>query len=182
MKVNIITIPEEGLSVQFSLAGSLLPDLISGAGSEAGPEDLHDAFTLEKVDIAGSIKRYRQSLSFTGHLKTVLETMCARCLEVARVPVEADFRYTLLPAAAPGQDEIELQSDDLEVAYYDGEIIDLVPLVTEQVLLQIPMKVLCRESCRGLCPQCGINLNNGGCDCDKNVVDPRWAVLKNICK
>ena len=180
MKINVITIPEEGLSVQFSLAGSLLPDLISGAGSDGGSGGVQDAFILEKVDVAGSIKRYRQSLSFTGHLETVLETTCARCLEEAQVPVEADFRYTLLPATATGQDEVELQTEDLEVVYYDGEIIDLVPLIAEQVLLQMPMKVLCRESCRGLCPQCGTNLNRGGCDCAKDFVDPRWAVLKDI--
>ena len=174
MKINIITIPEEGLSVQFSLTGSLLSDLIAEA------ENLPDAFTLEKVDIAGSIKRYRQRLAFTGHLETVLATTCARCLDEAQVPVEADFRYTLLPAAGIGPEEIELQTEDLEVVYYDGEIIDLVPLIAEQVLLQIPMKVLCRESCRGLCPQCGSNLNGGDCDCRKDLVDPRWAVLKDI--
>ena len=174
--------PEEGLSVQFSLAGSLLPDSLLGAGSKTGAEDWQGAFTLEKVDIAGSIKRYRQSLTFTGHLETVLKTTCARCLDQALAPVAADFSYTLLPATGTGQDEVELQPDDLEIAYYNGEIIDLAPLVAEQVLLQIPMKVLCRESCRGLCPQCGTNFNLGDCECRQDFVDPRWAVLENIRK
>jgi uncharacterized protein len=178
MKINVITIPEEGLSVQFSLAGSLFPGLISEAGSEGS----QDAFTLEKVDIAGSIKRYRQSLSFTGHLSTVLATTCGRCLEEAQLPIKAGFSYTLLPATGTGKDEVELQTEDLEIVYYDGEIIDLAPLIAEQVILQIPIKVLCRESCRGLCPQCGTNLNMGGCDCSKDFIDPRWAVLKNISK
>jgi uncharacterized protein len=176
MKINVITIPEEGLSVQFSLAGSLLPDIIPEIGLEAGQAD----FNLKKVDIAGSIKRYGQSLSFTGRLETVLETTCARCLEEAQLPVQTDFWYTLLPATGTGKDDVELQTEDLEIVYYDGEIIDLVPLIAEQVLLQMPMKVLCRESCRGLCPQCGTNLNRGGCDCRKDFTDPRWAVLKNI--
>jgi uncharacterized protein len=176
MKINVITIPEEGLSVQFSLAGGLLRDFSSAAGPEGGQDD----FVLEKVDVAGSIKRYRQSLSFTGHISTVLKTTCARCLEMAQFPVTADFSYTLLPATVSGKDEVELQTEDLEIEHYEGEIIDLAPLIAEQVLLQIPMKVLCRESCRGLCPQCGANLNMGGCDCRKDSVDPRWAVLKNF--
>jgi uncharacterized protein len=168
MKINVITIPEEGLSVQFSLAANLLP--------EVGKADIH----LEKVDVAGSIKRYRQSLSFTGHLETLLQTTCGRCLEETAFPVQTDFSYTLLPATETGSDEVELQTEDLEIVYYDGEIIDLAPLIAEQVVLQMPMKVLCRESCRGLCPQCGINLNLGGCNCRNEFIDPRWAVLKNI--
>jgi len=172
MKINIITIPEEGLSVQFSLVGALLPGLSA--------ETRQAAFTLEKVDVTGSIRRYRQSLFFTGHLDTELKTTCARCLEEAQLSVQVDFRYTLLPAPGAGKDEIELQTEDLEIAHYDGEIIDLDPLIAEQVLLQIPMKILCRESCRGLCLQCGTNLNLGGCDCSKDVIDPRWAGLKSI--
>jgi uncharacterized protein len=172
MKINVITIPEEGLSIQFALAGRLLSDSIAEAGQLS--------FTLEKVDVAGSIKRYRQSLSFTGHLSTVLATACARCLEETQFPVQADFSYTLLPASGTGKDEVELQTEDLEIEYYEGEIIDLDPLIAEQVLLQIPMKVLCRESCQGLCPQCGANLSRGGCNCRKDFIDPRWAVLKDI--
>ena len=170
MKINVITIPEDGLSVQFSLAGGLLPDLISEVGQ--------GAFTLEKVDVAGSIRRYGQSLSFTGHLETILETTCGRCLEEAQLPIKADFSYTLLPVTGTGKDEVELQTEDLEIVYYDGEIIDLAPMIAEQIILQIPVKVLCRESCQGLCPQCGTNLNMGGCDCRKDFIDPRWAVLK----
>lgn len=176
MKINVITIPEEGLSVQFSLAGGLL----SGSIAEAEPDVGQVAITLEKCDVAGSIRRYRQNISFTGHISTVLTTACARCLEEAQFPVKADFSYTLLPATGTGKDEVELQTEDLEVEYYEGEIIDLAPLIAEQVLLQIPMKVLCRESCRGLCPQCGTNLNRGGCNCRKDFVDPRWAVLRKI--
>jgi len=176
MKINVITIPEEGLSVQFSLAGSLFPDLISKAGTGVGQA----AFALGTVDVAGSIRRYGQSLSFTGRFSTVMATTCGRCLEDAQLPVAADFSYTLLPATGTGKDEVELQTEDLEIVYYDGEVIDLDPMIAEQIILQIPMKVLCGESCRGLCPQCGANLNMGGCDCRKDFIDPRWAALKKI--
>jgi len=172
MKITVITIPEEGLSVQFSLAGSLFPDLVS----EGGQAD----FALDKVDVVGSVRRYSQSIAFTGHLETVLKTTCGRCLEDAQLPIKADFSYTLLPAAGTGKDEVELQAEDLEIVYYDGDVIDLAPMIAEQVLLQIPMKVLCGDTCRGLCPQCGMNLNMGNCDCQKDFSDPRWAVLKKI--
>jgi uncharacterized protein len=176
MKINVITIPEEGLGVKFSLTGSMLDGLISAAG----PGSLPGAFILQKVEVAGSIKKYRQSLAFTGHLETLLSTACARCLEEALLPVQTDFSYTLLPVSGPGQNEVELQTEDLEIVYYEGEIIDLAPLMAEQVILQIPMRVLCRESCQGLCPRCGANLNEGACDCPQEVIDPRWAGLKNI--
>ncbi|MDP2268694.1 MAG: DUF177 domain-containing protein [Deltaproteobacteria bacterium] len=172
MKINVITIPAEGLSVQFSLAGSLFPDLIS----EIGQADI----ALGEVDVTGSIKRYGESLSFLGHIETVLAATCGRCLEEAKLPIQADFSYTLLPATGTGTDEVELQTEDLEIVYYDAEIIDLNPMIAEQIILQIPMKVLCRESCRGLCPQCGTNLNMGGCDCRKDFIDPRWTVLKKF--
>ena len=66
------------------------------------------------------------------------------------------------------------------MAYYAGEIIDLVPLITEQIILQVPMKALCGETCRGLCPRCGVNLNLASCNCRNEDIDPRLAVLKNV--
>ena len=63
---------------------------------------------------------------------------------------------------------------------YSGKEIDLQPAVREQILLSVPPPPLCREDCKGLCPQCGKDLNEGECGCDRTVLDPRWAALKGI--
>lgn len=172
MKINITTIPETGLSVRFSVAGDAFADL---AVDQEEP-----AFTLQAVDVTGEIKRERQVVLFTGAFQTVVETVCSRCLETAQVTIDERFSNALLPEADVGKEENELRAEDLDTTYYTGEIIDLGPLIVEQVILQIPMKVLCREACRGLCPRCGENLNLANCGCSTDTVDPRLAVLRKI--
>ena len=172
MKINIATIPEAGLSVRFSIAGDAFADLAADRGEPA--------FTLQAVDVAGEIKRERQIVLFTGTLQTVVETACSRCLETAQVTINESFSNALLPETEVGKEESELQAEDMDTTYYTGEIIDLGPLIVEQVLLQIPMKALCQESCRGLCPLCGENLNSGNCGCSVDTVDPRLAVLRKF--
>ena len=65
-------------------------------------------------------------------------------------------------------------------SFYEGETVDCDPLIYEQIVLQIPMKALCREDCRGLCPRCGANLNLSSCSCPDRDVDERLAVLKKL--
>jgi uncharacterized protein len=77
-------------------------------------------------------------------------------------------------------EEKELTAADLDFEYYEGEVIDLDEVIFEQVVLQVPMKPLCSESCRGLCPHCGVNLNKTTCNCQNEVIDERLAVLKRI--
>ena len=82
------------------------------------------------------------------------------------------------PAAAhePGR----LSADDLALSYYEGDEIDLTPLVHEQTILALPTRPLCRETCRGLCPRCGANLNSGACGCPAAPPDARLAVLHTL--
>lgn len=172
MKVNIIDIPEEGLNLQFSLTEGSFPDLIS--------EKEKFDFSLRRVDVSGSLRKVRQSIFFAGTLDVALEMFCSRCLETVYLPLRTVFDYTLLPESATGKKETELKIKDLETDHYSGEVIDLVPIIFEQIMLQIPMKALCKESCKGLCPHCGINLNTANCNCRGDLVDERLAVLKNF--
>ena len=73
-----------------------------------------------------------------------------------------------------------VEEDDLATAFYENERIDLGHLIMEQFQLAVPMKPLCTDECRGLCPQCGTNLNTGTCDCSRTWEDPRLAALKNL--
>jgi uncharacterized protein len=121
--------------------------------------------------------RYRVAGRLTGEL----ELTCSRCLEPFRSPVATEFDLRYVPRVEnAGDGEREVEEDDLSTAFYDGDEIDLSQLITEQFQLALPMKPLCRDDCKGLCPQCGTNLNTGTCGCDQKWEDPRLAALKAI--
>ena len=172
VKINVMNIPEEGLNVQFfkdeSWAGRVFA------------EKKIPGFLLDRIDGSATLKRIGHTLYLEGHLLTAAAMDCSRCLEVARVAISAPFKYILAPAPAEHPEEKELSAEDLDFVYYQDDQVDLDPLITEQLLLQIPMKALCREDCKGLCPHCGVNLNVDGCQCHEEKVDGRLAVLKKL--
>jgi len=121
--------------------------------------------------------RFRVAGRTTGKL----ELTCSRCLEPFTLPVVADFDLRYVPRAEnAGEGEKEVEEDDLSTAFYENDEIDLSHLIMEQLQLAVPMKPLCMEACKGLCPQCGTNLNTGTCDCTQKWEDPRLAALKAI--
>ncbi|MGH9435935.1 MAG: DUF177 domain-containing protein, partial [Terriglobia bacterium] len=106
---------------------------------------------------------------------------CARCTTSVDIPVEQDFDLLYRPVSSIARDEeIEVAPDELDVGFYPGDGIDLADVVKEQVILALPMKVVCREDCRGLCPACGIDLNAGPCHCQQPISESPFAsLLKN---
>ena len=116
----------------------------------------------------------------SGSLAAELEVDCVRCLAAFPHSMEREFEVSYRRAVSGGgPDEAELDENDLDLDYYGDEGIDLQQLLGEQLLLSLPMKPLCQTDCKGLCSQCGINLNDETCDC-KPVVDPRLASLGTI--
>jgi uncharacterized protein len=129
-------------------------------------------FDVEKKD-----QRYR----LAGVAEATLELRCSRCDEAFTLPVRAPFDVTYLPQSAnAGEGEHEVAEEDLDSAFYEHERIDLGQLVREQFYLAMPMKPLCADACRGLCPACGINRNTGTCACEAAWEDPRLAPLKDL--
>jgi uncharacterized protein len=114
-----------------------------------------------------------------GSLSALVEIDCDRCLAPISIPVEQSFDLLYIPPLAAG-DEKELADDDLSIAFYQRQVIDLDDLVREQIELSLPMGRLCTEQCKGLCPYCGVNLNERQCDCLKQQVDTRWEALKSL--
>ena len=122
-------------------------------------------------------RRYRVA----GRLSTEIELTCSRCLEPFTPAVATDFDLRYVPRTENvGEGEKEVEEDDLATAFYSVDQIDLGQLIVEQLQLAVPMKPLCDEACKGLCPQCGTNLNAGWCECSQKWEDPRLAVLKNL--
>lgn len=104
---------------------------------------------------------------------------CDRCLAPVRRTVDKQVSLRFQSAAAAEWGSAELDAAELDVDYYPGDGIDLRAVLTEQVLLEIPMKVLCSDGCRGLCPQCGADLNRQPCD-HEPPVDPRLSPLAGL--
>jgi uncharacterized protein len=114
-----------------------------------------------------------------------LQTECAACLKEFELEVPVTFSLTLKPRPQAGSgmpDEMELSKEDLEECFYEGDVIDLDEILREQIILALPMYPRCTPECRGLCPVCGVDLNKESCDCQKDDVDPRLAVLKTLTK
>src|SRR5918993_494831 len=125
----------------------------------------------------------KERFRLLGTVRTELELSCSRCLEPFRLPIDASFEQRFLPATEMAtQEEREVQDEDFEVSYYRDDQIDLNELLREQFYLALPMKPLCEEACKGLCPQCGTNLNTGTCGCAAGWEDPRLAPLKGLVK
>ena len=119
-----------------------------------------------------------------GNLSATIELDCSRCLEQFKLPVEVkveeDFPIPNLQAVIAGQKE-EIAEEEQEPLFEDN-IFDLSEFVRQTILVQVPIKPLCSETCKGLCPTCGKNLNEGSCDCPVEVEDSPFAVLKEILK
>lgn len=128
-----------------------------------------------------TIHKDKERFRLAGGVQTVLELLCSRCLEPYPLAVDGVFDLRYVPQKDVGDyAEREIGDDDLSVAFYEDETIDLEQLVQEQFYLALPMKPLCRPDCRGLCPDCGMNLNQHACDCTRVWVDPRLEALKSL--
>ncbi len=118
-----------------------------------------------------------------GRLEAALELCCVRCLEPWSLGVSESLDLTYLPQSAnvPPEDgeERALEDEDMNVGFYQDDELDLRLVIWEQLNLAIPMKPLCREDCRGLCPHCGANRNVEPCECAPEI-DPRLAGLKAL--
>jgi uncharacterized protein len=123
-----------------------------------------------------------------GTFKGFVTVACSRCVTPVELPIDDTVRLTFLPASEmPDEDAptaaddpgVELVDGDLDTFPFDGERIDLEPFLREELVLAIPFAPLCSETCKGLCPQCGADLNVETCACEKPV-DPRLAGLKGL--
>lgn len=142
-------------------------DFRTGEFRQAAPLTVELAAELEGAEI-----------HIVGRLAGRLEFTCARCLEPVERELAPRFDLHYRPVAAIARDEeVGLKPGDLEVGFYTGEGLFLADVVAEQVYLALPMKVVCRENCRGLCPGCGVNLNRERCRCGPRALDPRLAPL-----
>jgi uncharacterized protein len=154
MRFKINEIGDEGLALDVPITSEWLVGACPDLGAHPGPAGLA---------LRGRLSRSGDDYLLLGHIGGTLETTCARCLEPARIAVDSHLTVTFVPANVGDDEELD---DDSDVVGFAGNQIELDDEVRDEILLAIPVQVLCVESCRGLCPVCGGNRNAAPCECE----------------
>ncbi len=145
---------------------------------QQGP--LHTKGRAELIVEHRGHKENVEDIRVVGGLETTLEVSCARCLEPVTHTINWAFDLLYRPLGVDRRaEEVAITEADTEIGYYEGEGLLLEDVMREQVLLAMPVKLVCREDCKGLCPNCGANLNEVTCKCEQPG-DPRWAALSEL--
>ena len=169
MKLDLTHVPESGLEVnveldarEFEMAGT-------------------DAELPGNLQLQGRVLKAGEEMVLAGTLRGAFRLTCSRCLKGFVQPFEFEVSATYVPVAESqpkGRGANSFQEDTRIT--FPGDEIDLISGVREDLMLNIPLKPLCRENCRGLCAQCGADRNEGECGCMQETPDPRLAALRDI--
>jgi uncharacterized protein len=162
MKITIPDIPKEGLDIEIQEA--------IDAGSVSAP--VRGRLRIEKIG---------PEVMVSGDMTAEVKLLCSRCLKefykVLSVPVDVVYHPV---EELKGEEHHKVSAEELDMDFYSGEELDLHDLLKEQIVLNITMKPLCNDLCKGICPGCGVDLNVDKCKCDTKNIDPRFAKLKKL--
>lgn len=164
MKILLSDIPDEGLDLELEEAfGTGTFKLLSPARSRL------------RIDKVGP------DVVVSGNITTIAELQCSRCLKSFSREIDVDVNVEYRPVEELKTDERhEIKEDELDLGFYKGNEIDIQEAIAEQIILSFPMKPLCSESCEGLCPKCGADLNLAPCACDVKDANPQFEALKKL--
>jgi uncharacterized protein len=166
LKIKVHDIPREGLTYHVEYGGEILQDITQ---------------VQEPIAVNINIERAGRNIRVKGDIKARLLFNCSRCLEDFAWSLADEFDFLLmLPSSEKGCPEIELSPEDMDVSFFDGETVDVAQIAAEQIFLQMPVKPLCHEECKGLCPHCGVNLNLISCDCRAEETSSPFEALRDI--
>ena len=164
MKINIASVlKNDGASKMFS------------GDVELGTFDyMGSTLAFEKpVRVVGKVFNIGGTLEISAEIKGEYTTECSRCGE----KVEAELSAELFESI-----DDEFSDIDEECIVVSGNVIDISGSIEACIFNSIPLQFLCREDCKGLCPQCGTDLNKNECNCEDEVYDPRFAIFRNLSK
>ena len=164
MQIRVSEIPDDGLRlIDPAAIGGVYPD---------------STWSLDAVDLL--VERLGDKVAVGGRFEATAHLLCGRCLEPLVSRVEPVVDLQLVPQPSNRQGQVELGRDDLELDFYQGNVLDVAGLLRSETDLALPMKPLCRADCRGLCPVCGGNRNVTECRCETRETDPRLAPLEAL--
>ena len=179
MRIRLEELAEGALSLKFNEPPESFPVLTemadSGVCQFLGP--LKAALRAQRVGDIVEIK---------GKVSTTVRMDCGRCLQPFEMLLESSFDLAYShkePVPEPGgpdHEELELTAEDMGLIYYQGEEINLKNEIQEQAVLAFPLRTICKPACKGLCPKCGTDLNNGQCACKRSPENNKFAALKDL--
>ncbi len=178
IEIKIEDIKETGLTLNLVKDRDWLNTLV-------GHQEAQDFSFPTPVAITAIITKSGRNILVRGKIKTRAGLSCARCLESFEHSIDTDMDVTFMPTSKDPNEahmQVEGVASDLEFYEPDADTIDISKIVRDQVLLAIPFKPLCEESCKGLCAQCGVNLNKTSCGCDKSIFNPKFEILRKLTK
>lgn len=163
MRLYFEKITEEGKSIEF-----------------ANNFHVSDTF-YNDVRFSGYIYPVGDNYILSGDLSATISEKCDRCIEVFDEKVSSSIviEISQIQEAENSESEKELTEDDMGLYFVDKDYIDIDEIIVQEAVLLRPIKRLCSEECKGLCPICGTNLNFSSCHCE-GVADDRWSVLKQL--
>jgi uncharacterized protein len=178
MEIHLEQIKEDGLVLAFENSVETFPilaEMVAGGECEF----------VAPIKAALRALRIGDLVEIDGHIETSVRLPCSRCLKLFETPLKSNFALTYIQHPADviednETQEVELSAEDMGIVYFQGEKINLKDGIQEQVVMEFPLRPLCNLDCKGLCPECGVDLNEDPCDCDQRPSTGRFAVLKNL--
>jgi len=160
--------------------------IIADIWDEGLDVDIEESFRGEEISLVSPVKAHlgltkaHREVIVTGNVTAELEFECSRCLKRFRRVVNEPVNVVYHPIEELGAETHGLKDEEMDMGFYKGEELDLKELIKEQLILNIQMKPLCDENCRGICSQCGADLNTETCSCETKKIDSRLEVLKKL--
>ena len=178
MQVEVHHIPSHGLEMASREDAAQFPALKELT-------DNGECEFIEPIAVQLTLKPMRDFLRVEGSLSSLIRQPCVRCLETFDHRLKSRFTLNYSKEIPKdlhqnNKEGIELTAQQIGIVFYEGDKIDFSPSIQEQIVLAIPLKPLCRQSCMGLCSQCGQDLNKSECQCDTQASNGPFDVLKNL--
>ncbi len=174
MRIRVDEIPESGRFLHFHWDQERLRHFLL-------PDDPFGIELVHPVNVDLEINKKTDHIRIQGTIRGTLQVICHRCLKPFHWPLDENVDVFLVEEQkVPVEEETELEDEELDFDFFDGEIIEIDQLVAEQIFLALPLKTLCSENCRGICPHCGANLNEEECKCEGGRKASPFAKLESI--
>ncbi len=152
-----------------------------------GMEERHEARFCDPLFFQLRVQKSGQIVEVDGQLTAEVELSCGRCLQPYEQRITGAFSLTFTPHPSAEEvldgregDEVELETDELGLVYYQDDFIELLHPLQDQLVMALPINALCSEDCLGLCPKCGADLNHETCDCVKKPFNNKFSALAGI--
>ncbi|MBJ6727620.1 YceD family protein [Geomesophilobacter sediminis] len=174
MKIRVEDAKKKTLQLAESEPASHYPALVE-------LEDAGEARFIAPVNVAVQAYWEYDHLRAEGKVETRVALSCSRCLADFERDLSSEFTIFYTPGGTmSGDEEVELSEEELISVPFTGDEVDMANEIFEQVMMEIPYKPLCTDDCKGLCPNCGADLNQGECGCDRRGVNLKMSALKDL--